>query len=473
MKMLMEMDNPRLIATHILRRVIYFGESLSPLLANNEQATAPLVRDYCFGSLRWHQRLSAILDELMAKPLRNKDKDIECLLRIGLYQIIYQQTPDHAAVNETVSSLKGLKKPWAKKLVNAILRHFLRRKDELLTHIDEKEEARYAFPAWLMGKIKKAWPDHWQHVLTASNQRAPMVLRVNRTHQTIVDYCKTLDANGIKATPSRVCDSAVILDKPVNVYELPEFANGGVSVQDTAAQLAAGLLDLKPTMQVLDACAAPGGKTGHILESCQSLNVIAIDNSALRMQRVVENLQRIFPDTHISQQNMATVVEAKEDISALKTEVETLETKGEISKITLLVADAADIKQWANDLYFDRILLDAPCSATGVIRRHPDIKCLRRPEDIVSLQQQQQHLLRQLWTTLKSGGKLLYATCSILSEENEKQVATFIQNTDDAIIEIIEADWGHALEYGRQILPNDSKMDGFYYALIKKKTPSS
>jgi 16S rRNA (cytosine967-C5)-methyltransferase len=466
----MKTDNPRLIATHILRRVIYFGESLSPLLANTEQATDPLVRDYCFGSLRWHYRLSAVLDELMSKPLKSKDKDIECLLRVGLYQIIYQQTPDHAAVNETVSSLKGLKKPWAKKLVNAVLRNFLRRKDALLDSVDSKDEARYAFPAWLLGKVKKAWPEHWQQILTASNQRAPMVLRVNRMHQSVATYCKILNANGIKASPSSVCDSAVILDKPMNVSELPMFANGEVSVQDTAAQLAAGLLDLRPEMQVLDACAAPGGKTGQILETCHSLDVIAIDNSASRMQRVVDNLQRIFPDADTKQTSAFSIVEAAEEISSAKTK---LKIKDETSHITLLVADAADIKKWADDVYFDRILLDAPCSATGVIRRHPDIKCLRRPEDIASLQQQQQQLLSQLWTKLKPNGKLLYATCSILPEENEKQVAAFIKQTDDAVIQTIKAHWGHALEYGRQIFPNDSAMDGFYYALIKKETLSS
>ncbi len=436
----MKSNNPRLIASKILRRVIYSGESLTPLLIENESAADPLVRDLCFGGLRWHYRLSAVLNALMAKPLKNKDKDIECLLRIGLYQIIYQQTPDHAAVNETVSALKGLKKPWAKKLVNGILRNFLRRQDELLATIDEKDATRYAFPDWLIGKIKKAWPDHWQSILSASNQRAPMVLRVNLLHQTQHDYCEKLNQCGIKATVSTVCKTAVILDQPINVHELPEFDQGEVSVQDTAAQLAAELLDLKPQMQVLDACAAPGGKTGHILENCQSLEVIAIDNNATRLQRVEENLQRLFP---------------------------TPESKK--SKITLLAADAADTDQWAKNISFDRILLDAPCSATGVIRRHPDIKCLRRADDIKGLQQQQQILLTQLWAKLKPEGKLLYATCSILPEENEKQIAAFIEQTEDAVIQIIDAKWGHALPYGRQIFPNESAMDGFYYALIKKK----
>lgn len=456
----MSQANPRLTATKILHRVIYQGESLSPLLADTEAAADPLVRDLCFGSLRWHERLSAVLNALMSKALKNKDKDVECLLRIGLYQIIYQQTPDHAAVNETVSTLKGLKKPWAKKLVNAILRNFLRRNDALLAKIDENDAVRHAFPAWLMGKIKKAWPDDWQQIVSASNQRAPMVLRVNRLHQSQDEYCKKLEACGIQATASAVCDTAIILDKPMNVSELPNFAKGEVSVQDTAAQLAAGLLDLKPNMRVLDACAAPGGKTGHILENCQPLSVIAVDNSASRMQRVAENMSRIFPTSPVN------IVDLSEDGNGGKITFDRLEENN--SHITLLVADAAKTVQWAEGLLFDRILLDAPCSATGVIRRHPDIKCLRRADDIKGLQQQQQQLLASLWSQLKPQGKLLYATCSILPDENEKQMADFIDQTEDAVIQKIETNWGHALRYGRQIFPNESAMDGFYYALIKK-----
>ena len=452
----MSADNPRLTATHILRRVIYQGESLSPLLMENDAATNPLVRDLCFGSLRWHERLSGILNELMSKPLKNKDKDVECLLRLGLYQIIYQQTPDHAAVNETVSTLKGLKKPWAKKLVNAVLRHFLRQQKTLLQTLDNKETTHYAFPAWLLGKIKKAWPDDWQRILTASNERAPMVLRVNQCHQTSSEYCKKLNAANIEASPSDVCSTAVILNHPVNVHELPNFHQGDVSVQDTAAQLAATLLDLSPNMLVLDACAAPGGKTGHILETCPSATVIAVDNSASRMQRVAENLHRIFPKI---QTNIQTVAPS----------THTIKNHQQHENVTLVVADAAKTEQWANDLLFDRILLDAPCSATGVIRRHPDIKCLRRADDIKNLQQQQKQLLTPLWAKLKAGGKLLYATCSILPDENEKQIAAFLAQTEDAIIQTIEAKWGRALPYGRQILPNESAMDGFYYALIKKK----
>ena len=430
----MKSYNPRIVASKILRSVIYNGESLSQLLADGEEAKDPLVRDFCFGSLRWHERISAILIELLAKPLKNKDKDIECLLRVGLYQIIYQQTPDHAAVNETVSAVKGLKKPWAKKFLNGVLRSFLRQKESLLATVDKNDQARYAFPAWLLGKIKKSWADDWQKILEASNQRAPMVLRVNLLQQSRDVYYQKLQQLGIKASLSEVCDTAIILDSPVSVRELPDFATGAVSVQDTAAQLAAGLLDLKSGMQVVDACAAPGGKTGHILESCQNLDVIAIDKSEARLVRVKENLDRLS------------------------------------LKATLIVADAGDVETWAKDKMFDRILLDAPCSATGVIRRHPDIKCLRRPDDIEDLQQQQRRLLNHLWSKLNPQGKLLYATCSILPQENEKQIAAFVEQNNDVDIQTIEADWGRPLVYGRQILPGECAMDGFYYAVLVKKS---
>ena len=429
----MSTNNPRVTATHILRKVVYHGESLSQLLASREDATDPLVRDFCFGSLRWHERISEVLNELLAKPLKSKDKDVECLLRIGLYQIIYQQTPDHAAVNETVSSVKGLKKPWAKKFINGVLRSFLRRKDDLLEKIDKIDRARYAFPDWLIGKIKKSWPDDWQKVLEASNQRAPMVIRVNLSRQTREAYLQKLEESGVPAAASEVSDTAIILESPTNVHELPGFDEGEVSVQDTAAQFAAQLLDLKPNMQVLDACAAPGGKTGHILETSDNLDVIAVDNSVIRLQRVKENLDRLSYDAK------------------------------------LLAVDAGDIEAWASDYDFDRILLDAPCSATGVIRRHPDIKTLRRPDDIAGLQEQQRQLLTKLWEKLKPGGKLLYATCSILPQENEKQIASFVEQTQDVEIERIDAVWGRALEYGRQILPGEHAMDGFYYALLVKK----
>jgi 16S rRNA (cytosine967-C5)-methyltransferase len=423
----------------VLQQVIYGGDSLTDVLQQafvtavvaTEQ---PLLKDLCFGSLRWHERLSAILSRLLSKPLKAADKDVECLLRVGLYQLVYQRTPDHAAVNETVKAVKKLRKAWAEKLINGVLRQFLRERDTLLATVDQADTARYAFPAWLLGRIRHAWPEDWENILQASNQHAPMTLRVNQRQQTTDIYAQKLAAADLAADHVPAVASALNLHKPVGVEQLPGFAGGAVSVQDAAAQLAAVLLDCQPDMWVLDACAAPGGKTGHLLENTSYLQVLALDSSASRLQRVTENLQRL----------------------QLQTQVQ------------VLAADAGDVSAWWDGQPFERILLDAPCSATGVIRRHPDIKVLRRDSDIAVLQQEQARLLRALWQTLKPGGVMLYATCSILPEENHQQVVDFLAEQADAVHLPIQADWGHAREVGRQILPGESGMDGFYYALLAK-----
>jgi 16S rRNA (cytosine967-C5)-methyltransferase len=417
--------NPRTRAAKILQRVIYQGESLSAALLDAED---PLIRDLCYGSLRWHEPLSALLNELLAKQIKKKDKDVECLIRVGLYQLIYQKTPDHAAVGETVSALKGLKKPWAKNLVNAVLRNYLRGQEKLQNIILEQEPAKHAFPQWLIDEIRQAWPDNWQTILHESNQRAPMTLRVNLTIQSREDYLKKLQAVDIQAVALKGVKTAISLAKPCNVYDLPGFEEGEVSVQDGAAQLAAILLDCKEGMTVLDACAAPGGKTGHILESASNLDVLAVDSSESRLERVTQNLQRLK-------------LQAK-----------------------IIVSDALDTDVYAKELKFDRILLDAPCSATGVIRRHPDIKVLRRKSDIKELQQLQGEMLDALWEKLKPKGIFVFATCSVLPQENEQQIYSFIERHSD--VEIIPIDDSESL--GRQIFPNEEGMDGFYLAKFQK-----
>ena len=419
--------NPRTNAARILQRVIYQGESLSSVLLDTE---TPLVRDLCYGSLRWHEPLSALLNELLVKQLKKKDKDVECLIRVGLYQIIYQKTPDHAAVGETVTALKGLKKPWAKKLVNAVLRNYLRGQEKLQRIINEQEPAKYAFPKWLIDEIKQAWPDNWQAILIESNKRAPMTLRVNLTMQSRDAYLKKLHAIDIDAKPMSGIETAIVLAKPCNVFDLPDFKQGAVSVQDGAAQMASILLDCKDGMDVLDACAAPGGKTGHILESAKDLNVIAVDSSESRLERVTQNLQRL-------------------NFNA-----------------TIITSDALDSDKYAKGQLFDRILLDAPCSATGVIRRHPDIKVLRRKSDIKKLQKLQGEMLDVLWKKLKPDGILLYATCSILPQENEQQIHAFLQRHDDAKISGMK----DAQNCGQQLFPGENDLDGFYLAKLAKKT---
>jgi len=427
----MSQKNPRATAALILERVIYGGTSLSQLLVDGDDNIDPLVKDLCFGSLRWHERLTAILDQLLSKSLKAKDKDIECLLRVGLYQVIYQNTPEYAAVNETVAAVKGLKKGWAVKFVNGVLRTFLRRKDALLQHAETIESARYAFPVWLIRLIKKAWPEQWQTVLENSNHRAPMTLRLNLSKLSREDYLQQLAEEEIEAKPHNLVESALILDKPTSVFELPGFNEGLVSVQDAAAQLSANLLDCQPGMRVLDACAAPGGKTGHLLERTDGLEMVAIDNSELRLLRIGENLERLGLDANI------------------------------------VLGDAGGSGEWSNG-GFDRILLDAPCSATGVIRRHPDIKVLRREDDIEQLHEQQIRLLNNLWGMLRPGGRLLYATCSILPAENVAIVTEFLKNNPDAKHLPIDAVWGLSQPYGRQVLPGIDAMDGFYYAILEK-----
>jgi len=312
--------------------------------------------------------------------------------------------------------------------VNAVLRNFLRGQEKLLKQKDDYWPAKFAFPQWLLDRIKNAYPENWQDIFAESNSRAPMTLRVNLNHQTREEYLQKLNEIGIQANIVESVKTAISLDKPQNVYDLPGFSDGEVSVQDAAAQGASILLDCQDGMTVLDACAAPGGKTGHILESARNLNVIAIDSSKLRLERVKENLDRLK-------------LNAK-----------------------LIVSDALETNNFAKDLLFDRILLDAPCSATGVIRRHPDIKVLRRNSDIKQLQQVQSDMLDALWAKLKTNGIMLYATCSILPEENEIQMQNFVKRHKDA--EVIKLSKAQGI--GRQIFPGEDNMDGFYYAKLQK-----
>jgi 16S rRNA (cytosine967-C5)-methyltransferase len=443
----------RATAAQCLQRVIYEGESLTEVLQDRAIASLnpqdqALLRDLCFGTLRWHERLGHILTLLLSKALKPADKDVECLLRIGLYQLIYQRTPNHAAVNETVKATKKLKKDWAGKLVNGVLRNFLRRQDELLAQADTHAPARYAFPDWLLARIRQAWPEDWETILSASNTHAPMTLRVNQRQHTTPAYQAILQAAGISADPVPSVASALNLQAPLGVEQLPGFFSGAVSVQDAAAQLAAGLLDCQPGMRVLDACAAPGGKTSHLLEMTDDLHLTAVDDSEARLQRVEENLARL----HLREGRGGSRTAPTADV---------------------ITADAGEVSAWWDGQPFDRILLDAPCSATGVIRRHPDIKVLRRASDIATLQQEQARLLRHLWHTLRPGGKLLYATCSILPEENSHQLEAFLAEQHDATHQPIRADWGRALSLGRQILPGEQGMDGFYYALLSKAAQES
>jgi len=383
--------------------------------------------------MRWYPRLDALLLQLLERPLKAKDGDLRALMLMGCYQLRYMRVADHAAVTETVEAARALGKPWAAGLVNGLLRRFQREQDELLERLANNPVAHNACPAWLLDRIKTAWPEQWQNIIEASNQRPPMSLRVNLRHQSRDSYAEQLSSQGISSSPIPDVPTALLLDRPQDVHALPGFLDGAVSVQDAGAQIAAELLDLQPGQRVLDACAAPGGKSCHILEREPELaSLVSLDVDATRLERVKENLQRLKLSAELHQ--------------------------GDAS---------APAGRWAQRQY-DRILLDVPCSATGVIRRHPDIKCLRREEDIPALVVLQSQILDAIWPLLAPGGKLLYCTCSLLPDENDLQVTQFLQRQPGAQESPIKASWGHARSCGRQILPGEQSMDGFYYALLEK-----
>ena len=431
------MSNPRVTIAAILHEVVYRQHNLDTAFAQHlrsDDAQASFIKAACFGVLRHYHRLQFYLQQLMDKPLKQKDGDLHCLLLTGLYELFYMQTPDHAVVSESVNAAIELQKQWAKGLVNAVLRNALRRRAGLVSAAEQDPVACYAHPRWLLEKLKQDWPEHWRHIATQNNQPAPMTLRLETRQVSSDDYLSQLAAAGSQADAHPQVPCALMLREAVDVQALPGFAAGLVSVQDAAAQLAALLLDPQPGERILDACAAPGGKTLHLLQQQPALReLIALDQDPERLARIQENLQRAG------------------------------------RQATLRTGDAAQPADWWDHEPFDRILLDAPCSATGVIRRHPDIKLLRRADDISRLAQTQAQILAALWPLLKTGGMLLYSTCSVLKQENDQQIQEFIKSHPEAAVRPLAAAWGHAQACGRQILPGEDGMDGFYYALIYKQ----
>lgn len=429
--------NLRAHAANLLTNVVKGQQSLATLFpyqqAQLSEQDEALLQELCFGVCRWYQRLNAKANLLLDKPLKVKDQDIHCLLLLGLYQLEYTRIPAHAAISETVQACKQLKKASASGLINAILRRSQREQKNLEDKLAQKDDFQYSHPTWLLQRFKKAWPNHWQHICEANNQRAPMTLRVNALKEERQSYLGVLKHNGLDTKACQHSPQGITLTKPTGVQQLPNFEKGACSVQDEAAQLAAGLLQLAPNQHVLDACAAPGGKTCHILETEPALSrVTALEIDASRAVKIHQNLQRL--------QLTASVV------------------KG----------DASQPATWWDKQPYDRILLDAPCSATGVIRRHPDIKLLRHDKDIAALSRLQLQILSALWSLLKPHGILVYATCSVLPEENEQLIASFIEQQNDAHILSIEADWGVEQPLGRQLFPQPQGHDGFYYARIQK-----
>jgi len=428
----------RAAAAKALDEVIRQGRSLSTVLPAWQLKVGTkdraLLQEFCYGVLRWYFRLDAMAAQLLRKPFKPKDMDVQCLILVGLYQMEYLRVPDHAAVSATVAATKALKKPWARSLVNALLRGFQRDKENIIARLGDDPVKQYAHPQWLVQQLRSAYPQDWQVLLEANNQRPPMCLRINARQLGRADYLEKLAAAGQQASELSCSEQGVLLAAAAEVEALPGFTAGEFSVQDGAAQLAAGLLAAQPGERILDACAAPGGKTAHVLELQPRLaEMVALDNDAVRLERVAQNLQRL--------QLSASVV----------------------------CADAAQPESWWDGQAFDRIMLDAPCSATGVIRRHPDIKLLRRESDIDPLVKLQGQILRALWPLLRPGGMLLYVTCSVLPQENVQQLQLFCAEHEDVEHLPIEAEWGVAQAIGRQILAGQDGMDGFYYARLRKK----
>jgi 16S rRNA (cytosine967-C5)-methyltransferase len=410
---------------HTLEEALEHGlESLPPALH-------PLIQELAYGTVRWIEQLSALLNTLLDKPLDRKQQELETLLLIGLYQLLYMRVPPHAAVNETVAATVLLDRGWAKGLVNAVLRRAARELDRLREEIAADERLACAHPEWLLTRLKQAWPHDWRAIATANNVRPPLTLRVNLGRIRRAAYAGKLAHLGLSAHTLPEVDTALVLESPVGVEALPGFREGEVSVQDAAAQLAAPLLDAQTGMRVLDACAAPGGKAAHLLEHTPGIRLTALDIDPDRLRRVRENLTRL----------------------GLGAEV--------------VAGDAGHPEAWWNGEPYDRILLDAPCSATGVIRRHPDIRLHRTPAAIDQAVTRQARLLDALWPLLAPGGKLLYVTCSILPEENSQQTAAFCRRQAAHTMPLSHpalARHAHFDGYGCQILTGRGEMDGFYYA---------
>lgn len=425
----------RLLAVQLIQSVVEEQTKLSPELFNKKQINnnnKPVIQEMTYGTIRWYGYLETILNQYLDKPIKKKDCVLKYLLLIGLYQLIFMQKPEHAVVSETVKVCKQLNKKSATGFINAILRRYLREfdKTDQKNHLNKNS---LSHPDWLIPQLKQDWPEHFEQLLEANNQKPPMTLRVNQRVISRETYLQQLQENNIAAYLTQYSPEGITLNSACNVEELPGFKNGFFSVQDEAAQLAPTLLQLNAGQSVLDACAAPGGKTAHIAENEPDLScLIAVEKDKKRANKINQNLSRL-------------------NLSA-----------------TIKIADLIETNLWWNGEPFDRILLDAPCSATGVIRRHPDIKLLRKQEHISINTTLQKQLLHAAWALLKSRGILLYATCSVLAVENSDIIKSFITDNMGCKIKPITAPWGIDTGFGTQILTGDSNMDGFFYAVLEK-----
>lgn len=404
----------------IIKRHPYQGEGLDALGKQVLRRVLNHQYEYAFAA-----------DRLLNKPLPKKHADLHCLLLVGMAAIDHLHQPHHATVNAAVETARLLKKIWAKGLINATLRGFIRQRDALREEALQSTAARWNHPTWLVNAIEVDWPQQAESILTANVHSAPMTLRVNLQKSTREDYATLLEKEGLEYSLSEKCEAAIRLHQPLPAQELPQFEVGWISVQDEAAQLASTLLAPIPQERILDACAAPGGKACHLLELTPNIHLVALDIDPERCKRIEENLNRL-------------------------------------SLVGNVICDDLNHFVKANPT-FDAILLDAPCSGTGVIRRHPDIKLLRQSSDIVKLAATQSELLRASWSILKPGGRLLYATCSILRAENDVVIDQFLQETPNATLVPIALPGAYTSSHGLQYFPTIDHQDGFFYSLLAKE----
>lgn len=427
----------RQMVAEILHRIVVEQASLSTVLPERVVSLEPRERAWVqalvYTTLRWYPRLEGWSRLLLQRPLPRRDAMVRILVLQGLAELHHFGTPDHAVIAETAELARVLRRPRAVGLVNAVLRRSRREADLLTSKLDSQPETRWACPLWWIEMLRSAWPDEWENLLAAALEQAPLTLRVNRCQGTRAALLDEWMAAGWHAEPHPWVSSAIHLATAVDVEQIPGFATGRVTVQDAAAQWAAELLDVEPGMRVLDACAAPGGKTSHLLEvTGGNLELTALDIDPVRLRKIESHLQRL-------------------QWSAVLRE-----------------GDLLDPDRWWDGRPFDRILLDVPCSATGTLRRHPDLKVLRRAEDIPRLAALQERLLEQAAHLLRPGGKLLYVTCSLLPQENEVVVGGWLARRPDFTEEILAFAGGCARRVGRATIMGRAGMDGFYYALLQR-----
>ncbi len=428
------MQVAQLIAAHAVAEVLAghnLTVSMPKALRKVKAATAQqqaAAQDYSYLALRFYAESAAYLKALTAKPVT--DSRVQALLLVALAQLLHSDDNDFTVVNQAVEAAGQTGQRWAKGLVNAVLRNFLRQRTALAAEVAQSESARFNYPQWWINTLKQQYPQDWQDILAVGNSHPPLTLRVNQRKTDVPTYLQLLTQEGLPAVA--LGGWVIMLQQPVPVHKLPNFAQGWVSVQDAGAQWAAPLLDVQPGMRVLDACSAPGGKTCHILETSEA-SVWSLDQEAARLSRVQENLQRLG------------------------------------LQATVRVGDAA-MADWYDGQPFDRILADVPCSASGIVRRHVDMKWLRRPEDLPAFARTQAQILSNLWQMLAKDGKLLYVTCSIFQQENEMQIEQFLHSHPDATrlpVAFDNAILPAKRSLGGQLLPT-AEHDGLFYALLQK-----